>query len=382
MSNLKFIEISEDIFKKLENNYNNSNYYQSVSWAYLKELTGWKKKYVAVYDGIEYKAISLLLYKSIIFNRNIFYAPRGILANYDDYNVLKFFTYNIKNYIKRNNGFLFMIDPLVKYCDRDINGEVIGNINDELVHYLKNLGYIHKGFTTDYNVEIQFRWSFYKNSDDIMKNMDKRCKRSLRKSDKYPCVVKEVDDNSILDFKAIMEHTCERHECFDRSLNYYKRIKEVFKERVKIIVVYLNRNKYLSEFKDDKLYDKIMLDNRKYIPVTAGVFFIDNNSVHYVYGGTFKEYMSFNFQYKLQYLMIEYAKNNNISIYDFGGISGNFDKDSLYYGIYEFKRGFGGYVVEYIGEFDLIINMPLYICYKFMYKIYSILKRIYLKIKN
>ena len=45
------------------------------------------------------------------------------------------------------------------------------------------------------------------------------------------------------------------------------------------------------------------------------------------------------------------------------------------YGIYEFKKGFGGRVVELIGEFDLIISKPKYNLYNFMLKIYNKLKK-------
>ena len=46
------------------------------------------------------------------------------------------------------------------------------------------------------------------------------------------------------------------------------------------------------------------------------------------------------------------------------------------YGVYEFKRGFGGRVVELIGEFDLIISKPKYCLYNFMFKTYKIVKKI------
>ena len=53
-------------------------------------------------------------------------------------------------------------------------------------------------------------------------------------------------------------------------------------------------------------------------------------------------------QYKLQMDMIMFSMEKKLSLYDFGGISGDFRKDSPNYGVYEFKRGFGGFVVEYI----------------------------------
>ncbi len=386
MRNLTFMLITEQEFKYIENNFLNSSYFQTVSWGGLKSLTGWSSFFVAVYDGEKFVAASLLLSKNVFFGKKIFYAPRGFLCDFNDFDLLEFFTINIKKFVKANGGFLFKMDPLISYCDRDLNGNVVGeNNNMVLVKFLKSLGYKHMGFTTGFSNDIQFRWSFYLNLDksyNLFDGMDKRCKRCIRKSDIYPYVVREVDDSNLSDFKSIMEHTCNRHNCYDRSLDYYVQIMKSFREKAKLLIIYLVRDEFLKSFECDKLYDKIKMDNRDFIPVTAGVFIVDSNSLHYVYGGTFKDYMAFNFQYKMQFLMINYALSNNLSVYDFGGISGDFNKDSKSYGIYEFKRGFGGYVVEYIGEFDLVVNYIDYLLYRYLFRFYSVFKSFVLNVKK
>ena len=58
------------------------------------------------------------------------------------------------------------------------------------------------------------------------------------------------------------------------------------------------------------------------------------------------------------------------------GITGDFDEKNPLYGLYLFKRGFGGKVVELIGEFDLIINTPLYYLYKIAFACYHKIKQI------
>ena len=63
--------------------------------------------------------------------------------------------------------------------------------------------------------------------------------------------------------------------------------------------------------------------------------------VIYLSSGNYEEYMKFNSQYLIQWELIKY------------GIENGFKKD---YGIYEFKRGFNGYVEELIGEFALPIT--------------------------
>ena len=49
------------------------------------------------------------------------------------------------------------------------------------------------------------------------------------------------------------------------------------------------------------------------------------------------------------------------TLFNLGEISGNMNKENnKYYGLYFSKMGFNSKVVEYPGEFDLIINSPLY----------------------
>ena len=69
--------------------------------------------------------------------------------------------------------------------------------------------------------------------------------------------------------------------------------------------------------------------------------------------------------------MIKYAIENNYKKYNFFGISGIFDKKDSEYGVYEFKKGFGGVVEELIGDFYLPTSI--------LYKIKRIIKdrRIY-----
>ena len=162
-----------------------------------------------------------------------------------------------------------------------------------------------------------------------------------------------------------MESTAIRQKHFDRNLEYYNNLDKTLKNKSRLVIAYLDRDKFIKDFKDDKLYDLISKDKRKKIPISAGVFIFDQERGNYVYGGTHKEFMSLMAPYLVQMEMIKYTKELGLKIYDFGGISGDFNPKSPNYGVYEFKRGFGGYVVEYIGEFDFIIH-------KFEYKTFDL----------
>ena len=50
-----------------------------------------------------------------------------------------------------------------------------------------------------------------------------------------------------------------------------------------------------------------------------------------------------------------------------GAVTGNFDSSSKYYPILENKLGFNSSILEYIGQFNMIINPTMYKIYKRKY---------------
>lgn len=373
---MEFVQLAEEEFKSVQDILPGASYYQTTNWARIKADNGWKYLFVGVIKENQIIAASLILWKEVFLKRKIFYAPRGFLLNYQDFELLRFFTSELKKFIKGRKGILVKIDPLVEYQHHNAKGQVIpdGFSGSGICLELMELGYRHKGFTVGYTDEIQCRWSYCLDlslsREALLSGMDKRCRRCIRKYEKYPLVTVDVDETNMDDFKAIMEHTAIRHHHFDRSKQYYQSLQNHMEDRVKMLVVYLDRNAYLKNNEQDKLYEKIQKDNRNWIPLSAGVFIFDTDRVHYVYGGTYACYMPLMAQYKLQMDMIDLALARGIPVYDFDGISGDFSEGSPNYGVYEFKRGFGGYAVEYIGEFDLIICPWLYHLYNAGYQIY------------
>ena len=71
---------------------------------------------------------------------------------------------------------------------------------------------------------------------------------------------------------------------------------------------------------------------------------------------------------------IKDAYKLGIKYVNFYGITGHFNKDDKDYGMYEFKRGFGGEVQEMIGEFTLPTS-KLYKLYKLLQKAKGIIRK-------
>ena len=95
----------------------------------------------------------------------------------------------------------------------------------------------------------------------------------------------------------------------------------------------------------------------------------------YVYGASSNERRNLMPNYALHWHIIGELKKDGIDTYDMRGISGDFSPDNPLYGLYRFKKGFTGQVVEYAGEFDLPLTRPLYWAVRLALPAYRALRR-------
>lgn len=74
----------------------------------------------------------------------------------------------------------------------------------------------------------------------------------------------------------------------------------------------------------------------------------------YVYGASSDFWRNYCSSYLMQQTMIKAACDGGCDIYDFGGVPFYYDESRPEYGMYRFKKGFGGEVTAYAGEFAKI----------------------------
>ncbi len=427
---MKLVELNEKEFKTIADKSPQITFHQTSSWAELKKTNGWIHYYVALKDEKNSPACALLLAKKIpLINKYIFYSPRGFLINYKDKKLLKIFTEEIKKFIKEKNGIFIKIDPYVPYVEHDNNGKVVENgfNNRDCYQNLIELGYKHFGFNLMQDT-LQPRWMHVidtdnKSLDEVMKDMESKTRQIIRKNEKSGITIREIKEDELPLFKDIMKHTSDRREFIDRPLSYYqnmwkylykdgilkimiaeinfdtfknnteseiKEIKKELEDRIKKkenASLKMNEKKYLQRNKQDedaikrleKQLDKIKEYKKNYgTKTTLGgiLFLIYGNEVLSLYGGSEAKLMEFQSAYSVHFAGIKYAVENSYKKYNFYGITGDFREENPLYGLYLFKKSFGGTVVELIGEFDLIINKPLYYIYRIAFGTYHKIKNI------
>lgn len=402
-------------FEKFANKSPLLTFHQRESWGKLKNKNGWKYELIGLESNNKLVAATLLLNKKMPLGLRMYYAPRGYLLDFNDSKLLELFTNELKKYVKKNKGIFIKIDPYIPYKQRDINGKLVegGFDNSKIVDNLKNLGYKHHGFNIDTDKELQPRWIFTLNTDnktedDLMSGMIKQTRKNVKKTLKMGLVLERIGVEGLSEYKKITEHTASRRGFIDRPLSYYENMFNALGDDLKIILCYLDtqksikllqdeinqinsfseitpaRNKELQELK--KKIEEIEVLERKHgskICLAGSMFIECGTELLNLYGGGYDEFMKLNAMYAIQWHAIKYAASNGFKTYNFYGIDGNFQKDNNpMYGVYEFKKGFGGNVVELIGEFDLVVNKPKYLLYKVAFGSYKKIKNLFNKLKK
>lgn len=427
---MKLIKLNKKDFKNFADKHPQITFHQTEEWANLKKVNNWQAHYVGLEnDNDEIVAGAMILSKTLpIIKKKMFYSPRGFLIDYNDKKLLETFTNELKKYIKKEQGIFVKIDPFVEYQEHDNDGNIVkdGYNNKSAVENLKQLGYKFFGFNLMQDT-LQPRWMHVietknRTLNDVMKDMESKTRQILRKNERCGITTREITRDELPIFKDIMKHTSDRREFVDRPLSYYeamwdnlhdsgilkiliaeidfniyekntieekeeteKSLKERIYKKDKGILK-MNEEKFNSSNKQDeetikrleKQLEKIKELKKEYgdKEILGGILFlIYGNEVLSLHGGSHAKLMQFQSAYTIHFEGVKMAVEGNYNRYNFYGITGDFRKENPLYGLYLFKKSFGGHVVELIGEYDLIIS-------KFWYNTYNIAFNLYHKLKN
>ena len=403
---MKFCELSDQEFEKFALNHEQSNFFQSL---YMKELLIKENREVYLLglkdDKDNVIAATLLASSNSFMGKKTFEALKGFLIDYSNEELVLTFTIYIKKFINEHNGFRLTIDPYIVFKQRDTDANIIkdGVDNSFVKDYL-----LKNGFRKMKN-SAQVKWTYVldidgKSSEELLKLCRSNTRNYINRTmNKYKLVMEELPYEKLDVFKKITQDTCDRRGFNDRSLEYYQNMYKIFKDKLKVLVTKLDCNLYIKTLEDEKngYLDKIKnlsdsASNKKkkeimkkditsidkkieevnllkqehgeYIILSGAMFVLYGNEIVYLFSGSYDEYMKYCGQYRLQWEMIKYAADNNYKRYNFYGIKDVFDKNGKDYGVYEFKKGFNGYVEELFGAYETGTNLT--------YRIYSLLKSI------
>ena len=413
---MKFVEqVTKEKFDGFNKKNSKSHFMQSYAWG---EFAKAEKNLFPHYVGLENDknelvATALLLEKRLPFHYTYFYVPRGFTIDYDNLELVKEFTTEIKKYIKNYRAIFLKIDPDIIYRNVSYDGKVIVENNDKMISELKDIGYKHLGFTKNFETmqpRYTFRIDMNQTLEEIEDHFSKTTKQRIKKADDFFVDVKIGNNNDIKTFYDLMIITENRKDFITHNEKYYQSLYKIWNEDNKcyLFLGSVNLDKIINEKtnliddiknelnnlpKDnlskkenvkkqelEKRLDKLNSDLSRYINLRTEY---DNNitlSGHFIitygdkawvlYSGNHNILTDTYTNYKTYYEHIKYCYQNGIKVYDQFGTIGDLRSDNPLLGLHEFKKKFGGNYIEFTGEFDFVMKPFMYFVFTKLVPIY------------
>lgn len=381
---MKFVEnINEDEYTKFVITHPYSHFLKSYEWGELSKSRGLIPHYVGLKEKEKLVATALILEKKLPLGYSYYYIPRGYTIDYNNYELLKNFTFKIKEYAKKNKAIFFKIDPDIKLHTIDKNANIVndGNNNYELVNYLKKIGF-HRKKLNLYFENMQPRFTFRldttKDIDIIRKNYSKSVIRWIKVANKFGVEVKEAEKNEIKEFIRLMKITEKRQGFFSHEYGFYPKLYDLFSkiDAISLLIAYVNIDNILKVIDNDlkvcedtkkrkKLelqrehFSKLSTDS-KMVAVSSYINIHYGNKSWYLYGANDLNYKDTYANYKLFDFQIKLSHDFGKEIFDEFGTIGDPNSSKPVAGLHEFKKKFGAEYTEFIGEFTYILNPFLY----------------------
>jgi peptidoglycan pentaglycine glycine transferase (the first glycine) len=322
-------EISSLAWDQYLENHPNAHILQSKLWGEFKENFGWKPVYIQ--SGTSGAQI---LFKKLLFGFSIGYIPKGPIGLY-----CKELLDEIFIQCQIENAIVLYVEP----------DSWAGEFDS---HSLLKVGF------EESNISIQpqrtILISLEGNEDDWLGKMKQKTRYNIRLAQKKEIFIESSTDVEV--FNRLMKKTGERDQFGVHDGNYYRLVYKKFSAE------------NCCELLIAKYLDK---------PIAALMIFFRGKRAWYFYGASDDGDRNRMPTYLLQWEAMRLAAKRGCIEYDLWGVpdhdeaflENNFmSREDGLWGVYRFKRGFGGKLMRSAGVFQKIFNLQLFGLYQMVYK--------------
>jgi len=297
---------------------------QTSAWGELKSAFGWKPVRVVV-DGCG----AQILFRRLPMGFTVAYMPKGPIGS-DSQD----FWLEIEQVCRRYRAIFLKIEPDLWEGQTWLPGTGIQGLIDS------------KPIQPRRTVEI----SLAGREEDWLARMKQKTRYNVRLAEKKDVVVQRSDD--VAAFHKLMLTTGTREAFGVHSRAYYQRAFDLFSPNNKCAML-------IASFEG--------------WPLAGLMVFIQGQRAWYFYGASSNLERNRMPAYLLQFEAMRWAASQGCQVYDLWGIPDSAeetleeqfaDRDDGLWGVYRFKRGFGGVIRRSIGAWDRVFMPPLYQVYK------------------
>ncbi len=390
---MKFLtDINNEKYTEFIKSHKHGNMMQAIEWSAIKNT--WGAVRVAVSDDED----NIIAAAQVLTRKGLWYVPRGPILDYNNKELLGFFLTNLKKFAKTKQAKLVKLDIPIAVKDeklanfKDID---VDRSNDELIKTFKSYGYNHKGFSLDMSSTIQPRFNTVTKLEQPVPDLfSKDTRRLIRDADKKFVEVRRCGKESLDDFLFALACTEKRKNISLRGREYFENLLDTFGDNALLYISYINVEKALKECHNRKenlekeieelgekspkkkrtleeqvagtdkliaLFNGLEIEDKsKDQVISAAITIAYGNHAEIIYAGMNEDFAKLPAQYKVFSDTMKKAQEMGISEVSMGGIEGSLN-DSLL----GFKSKFSPNIVEYYGEFDLVISHVFNLMYNY-----------------
>lgn len=390
---MKFLtDINNEKYTEFIKSHKHGNMMQAIEWSAIKNT--WGAVRVAVSDDED----NIIAAAQVLTRKGLWYVPRGPILDYNNKELLGFFLTNLKKFAKTKQAKLVKLDipiavkdeKLANFKDVDVDRS-----NDELIKTFKSYGYNHKGFSLDMSSTIQPRFNTVTKLEQPVPDLfSKDTRRLIRDADKKFVEVRRCGKENLDDFLFALACTEKRKNISLRGREYFENLLDTFGDNALLYISYINVEKALKECHNRKenlekeieelgekspkkkrtleeqvagteklitLFNGLEIEGKsKDQVISAAITIAYGNHAEIIYAGMNEDFAKLPAQYKVFSDTMKKAQEMGISEVSMGGIEGSLN-DSLL----GFKSKFSPNIVEYYGEFDLVISHVFNLMYNY-----------------
>jgi len=315
---------------------------QSRAWAELKSHFGWTPRRVQV-EG----AMAQILFRHLPLGWTIGYIPKGPSVDWRNKKQCQALFAAIHAEAKQQRAVFLKVEPQAWLPGHSPDSHPPEQ-TDALLTFLNEANFIRAGA-----IQPQSSIIVDISSDEatILAAMKQKTRYNIRLAEKKGVTTRQGDEADLAGFYRLSQLTAQRDNFAIHSPGYYETAYKLFAPRQCALL--------LAEFEGELL--------------AALMVFRQDEEAYYFYGASSNSHRNLMAPYLLQWEAMRWAKRQGCCRYDLWGVpdadpatlEAEFaERSEGLWGVYRFKRGFGGQIVKSIGAFDYVYNPLLYKLYK------------------
>lgn len=316
-----------------------ANVLQSWDWGDFKSRWGWSARRLWwVADAAPVAAAQIL--KRPIPNTpwNFLYVTKGPVLDYGNTALTNLVLADLETYARRAGALFIKIDPDVpRYLGEPQPNQILEPQGQKMLDLLARRGW---RFSTE---QIQFRntvlLELTPEPVELLAAMKNKWRYNINLAERRGVTIRRGGVEDIPLFYQMYAETARRDGFLIRPAAYYQDVWQQF--------ITAGQAEILLAAVEDE--------------VVAGlILFLFGRTAWYMYGASTGQQRQLMPNHLLQWSAICRARERGCTFYDMWGAPDVFDESDRMWGVYRFKTGFGGQVVQGLGAFDYPVNRPLY----------------------